>query len=281
MKKLPLSVIVLLITMTLFPFYFPGNWGKAQGTVEQTAVETLNPSSEKMGQSMFITYLGVEYVVYYLDLEHANIDFYDQDQSGNPIRTIHHLKRYLGSHSRTLIFATNGGIFRKDGTPEGLFIRQGITRYDINMRSGSGNFYLKPNGVFYINKFNFPHILDSETYNKHFVIQPSDLILHAIQSGPLLLHKGLINTQFDPSSQNLFIRSGVGTFETEEKKTIAVFVLSRSPVRFYDFALFFKHKLGCKRALYLDGSISEMYLPGLELLHTRNEFGVMIGVTQK
>jgi uncharacterized protein YigE (DUF2233 family) len=55
-----------------------------------------------------------------------------------------------------------------------------------------------------------------------------------------------------------------------------LFAISKGPVNFYDFALFFKNN-GCKNALYPDGAISQMYCPAKGLT-TNGKFGVIIGV---
>lgn len=51
-------------------------------------------------------------------------------------------------------------------------------------------------------------------------------------------------------------------------------------VTFYSFAEFFLNH-GCENALYLDGFVSEMYLPESKLRKTGGTFGVIIGVTSE
>jgi uncharacterized protein YigE (DUF2233 family) len=41
-----------------------------------------------------------------------------------------------------------------------------------------------------------------------------------------------------------------------------VFAVSETPVNFHTFARLFRDVLGCRDALYLDGSISEFYVDG-------------------
>ena len=61
------------------------------------------------------------------------------------------------------------------------------------------------------------------------------------------------------------------------------FAISEKLVRFYDFALLFKEKLGCDNALYLDGQICMIYLPemGYKTDETKNRFAGMLVVTVK
>jgi len=54
--------------------------------------------------------------------------------------------------------------------------------------------------------------------------------------------------------------------------------MSVNKVNFHTFAEFFL-AAGCENALYLDGFVSEMYLPEKDLQRTRGAFGMIIGVT--
>ena len=40
------------------------------------------------------------------------------------------------------------------------------------------------------------------------------------------------------------------------------FAVSASPVNFHTFASLFRDKLGCRDALYLDGTLSQIYVDG-------------------
>ena len=98
----------------------------------------------------------------------------------------------------------------------------------------------------------------------------------ALQSGPMLVVKGQINKELSPSSKSRYVRSGVGVLNSQK----LVFAISKKPVRFYDFAELFSKELGCPNALYLDGFISEMYLPELGLTKSEREFASFIVVTK-
>jgi uncharacterized protein YigE (DUF2233 family) len=54
--------------------------------------------------------------------------------------------------------------------------------------------------------------------------------------------------------------------------------MSKTFINFYDFAAYFK-KAGCKNALYLDGAISQTYLPAKNWNQAGGNFGVIIGET--
>jgi uncharacterized protein YigE (DUF2233 family) len=59
-----------------------------------------------------------------------------------------------------------------------------------------------------------------------------------------------------------------------------VFVISDSPVTFYVFAKFFLDQVGCREALYLDGSISSLYAPSVGREDHGRDLGPMFGVTR-
>ena len=79
--------------------------------------------------------------------------------------------------------------------------------------------------------------------------------VYATQSGPMLVYKGKINPQFLADSTSFKIRNGVGIKDNQ-----LYFVISQQAVNFYQFAQFFKQQLKIDNALYLDGSISSLYV---------------------
>lgn len=92
----------------------------------------------------------------------------------------------------------------------------------------------------------------------------------------MLLINGKIHSAFKKGSTNFHIRNGVGILPDNR----VIFAMSKSKVNFYDFALYFK-SLGCKNALYLDGYVSQTYLPEKNWIQTDGNFGVIIGVTSR
>ncbi len=142
------------------------------------------------------------------------------------------------------VFLFNACINDSVGQPLGLFVLKGTQKAPINLSSGFGNFFLKPNGVLSISKNNV-RITESSNYFK------SDTVITAVQSGPMLLIDDRIHQGFDSLSSNLNLRSGVGVFEDGNQKYL-VFAVSDDPVNFYDFASFFKNIYKCKNALCLE-----------------------------
>lgn len=165
-----------------------------------------------------------------------------------------------------LIFATNGGIFFPSYQPLGLYIENGKMLTTLNTSTGEGNFFLQPNGVLYIQN-NKAHIIQTDEFIH------SKEIEQAVQSGPMLVLNETIHPAFSKDSQSKYIRSGVGV----NKQGDIFFAISNQPVTFYEFALFFKDKLQSTQALYLDGAISEMYIPTYRE-HSFQKFGTIIGI---
>ncbi len=69
----------------------------------------------------------------------------------------------------------NGGMFEADNTPKGLYIENSRILKPLDTSQGSGNFYLQPNGVFYITQNNQLGIAETKNSGKR---QPSDTPLN-------------------------------------------------------------------------------------------------------
>jgi uncharacterized protein YigE (DUF2233 family) len=205
---------------------------------------------------------------YIADPQKQDLRFYWKNDSGQIFRSIQNLKSFLENKNRKLVFAMNGGMYTTENAPLGLYVENSKTITRLNTRSGRGNFYLEPNGVFYIMRDNKPGICQTGEYGKKKQVK------FATQSGPLLLIDGKIHAAFKEGSFNLNIRNGVGILPGNK----VLFAMSKWPVNFYDFAEYFKSQ-GCRDALYLDGSISQTYLPEKNWTQTGGNFGVIIGVS--
>ena len=195
---------------------------------------------------------------------------YWQNEKGENYANAWNLKKEFEATGIELLFAVNAGMYNVSGAPQGLYIENGeiLVGLDRN-ESGYGNFYLQPNGVFYLTKNRVPQIKSTPRFAYSTDIQ------FATQSGPMLITKGEINQLFGVKSTNLNIRNGVGILPNGN----VFFVQSKEKVNFYEFAQVFKNK-GCENALYLDGYVSRTYLPEEEWEQLDGDFGVIIGVTE-
>ena len=209
------------------------------------------------------------FISYIVNPKNINLDFYWKNDKGERFKNAENLNLWLKTQKRELVFAVNGGMYKKDNSPQGLYIENKIQKTKIDNGNGTGNFYLKPNGVFYITTDKKPSICLTEKFVN------SGKIKYATQSGPMLLIDGKIHSSFKENSTNLNIRNGVGILPSNE----VVFAMSKKEINFYDFADYFK-KLGCTNALYLDGFVSRTYLPEKNWVQTDGDFGVIIGVSK-
>lgn len=209
------------------------------------------------------------FVSYIVNPKKQNLEFFWKNEKGEHFKNAENLISWLKSKNKKLLFSTNGGMYKKDNSPQGLFIENKIVKSEIDTSNGNGNFYLKPNGVFYLTTDKNPIICKTEDFVNNGKIK------YATQSGPMLVIDGEIHTAFKKNSTNLNIRNGVGILPNNQ----IVFAISKKEINFYDFAEYFKN-LGCKNALYLDGFVSRTYLPEKNWEQIDGNFGAIIGVTE-
>lgn len=194
-----------------------------------------------------------QYLVYRIDPRKDQLRLFWKDPHGNRFGSFGRVRDALVTQGQQLLFAMNAGIFSTKYAPLGLHIEEGRVLRPLNTAKGWGNFFLKPNGVFFIANQNAA-VVDTATYAT-LTVRP-DL---AIQSGPLLVAHGKLHPKFLPDSLSLYIRNGVGVTKDNQ----IVFAMSLMPITLYEFAILFRDTLGCPNALYLDGSISQLYAPSL------------------
>lgn len=206
-------------------------------------------------------------VSHIIDLNKDQLDFYWKDDSGNIFGSLGRLRSDLIQDGKELVFAMNGGMYNADQSAQGIYIENGEVISHLDRKEkGYGNFYLQPNGVFYINENAQAFV--TETKNFHY---ESD-IKYATQSGPMLVINGGIHPVFKKNSKHFNIRNGVGILPDGK----ILFAISKAEITLFDFATYFK-QMGCENALYLDGFVSKMYLPSLNRNDLGGGFGVIIG----
>jgi len=97
---------------------------------------------------------------------------------------------WLESEGQTIIAVTNAGIFEPGLIPTGLYVESSIELHPVNLEDGYGNFYLKPNGVFYVSNHQLG-ILESSRF-----LEEGLEVEYALQSGPLLIQQQEIHPAF-------------------------------------------------------------------------------------
>lgn len=208
---------------------------------------------------------------YVIDPKAQTIAFFWKDSTQKRYENFENLRTALNAEIQELVFAVNGGMFDTEKSPVGLYIENGkmLTPLDT-ARQGYGNFYLQPNGVFYLTNDNQAVICTTADFKM------DENIKYATQSGPILVIGEQLHPVFQEGSANLNIRNGVGILPDGK----LLFAMSKNKINFYDFAVFFQ-KMGCRNALYLDGFVSRTYLPAQGWEQTDGDFGVIIAEIKK
>ena len=85
-----------------------------------------------------------------VNLAREKLQLFWQDATGRPYRRFGALRDALAKQGRTLEFAMNGGMYRPDFSPVGLFVSDGRELVQLNRHRDSGNFSQQPNGVFLV-----------------------------------------------------------------------------------------------------------------------------------
>ncbi|MEJ6792475.1 MAG: phosphodiester glycosidase family protein [Lacinutrix sp.] len=205
-------------------------------------------------------------ISYIINPKKQTLKFYWKNKHDSLIKTFKNLKTEVENNNEKLIFAVNGGMFKKHFSPQDLYIEKGkiLSKLDT-IQNGFGNFYLQPNGVFSITE----KAVSSITTTQNFMSTSNNY--YATQSGPMLVIDGELNPKFNKGSSNLNIRNGVGVLPNGD----LLFAMSKKEINFHDFATFFKNN-DCESALYLDGFVSKTYLPSKHWEQLEGEFGVII-----
>ncbi|MES2318011.1 MAG: phosphodiester glycosidase family protein [Pseudomonadota bacterium] len=209
------------------------------------------------------------FTVVTIDTARQDLALFLNDDAGAPLHGFTRLAAWLQARNKRLVFAVNAGMYHPDFAPVGLHVQDGKQLAPLNLEDGTGNFFLKPNGVFMLSQ-NGPRVVESSEYPAL-----GKGVRLATQSGPLLLRNGVIHPAFNPASSSRYIRNGVGVVGGK-----AIFVISNHPVTFHEFAVFFRDNLHCKDALYLDGSVSSLYSKELGRNDAAARLGPMLGVIE-
>jgi uncharacterized protein YigE (DUF2233 family) len=247
-----------------------------------------------------VRFENASFLVVDVDLQRAKLELHWRNPAGNPFLNFGALEDYLTANGQRLLAVMNAGIFDTNSRPLGLHIERGqILRRLNSRRSGYGNFYLQPNGVFYIEKTASgtrarlqSTVAFERTHPEIREIGQSKQVLEATQSGPMLVIDGKLNSAFKADSGNRLIRNAIGVQSSNSASSNSassnsasssrvVLVLTETPVNFHTLARFMRDQLECPNALYLDGNISNLYVPGSSKnASSISDFGGMITVLE-
>lgn len=175
----------------------------------------------------------------------------------------------------TIAFAINGGMYGDDLKPVGYYVENGERLKELDRGDGpkgaGGNFYMKPNGVFFGSVGRW-RVLGSNTFFETVGDRPQ----FGTQSGPLLLVDGKLHPEIQDDGPSKAIRNAVGV-DTAGK---AHFVISDAPVSFGQLARYYRDELKVATALYLDGQVSSLWDPASER-QDKGRVGPIIVVTKR
>lgn len=165
------------------------------------------------------------------------------------LRSLAALETELGPRARRLRFAMNAGMYDDQGGPIGLYVAEGVERHPVNRRKGPGNFHMLPNGYLEIAADGRVAVRTAGAY------RPNARPRWATQSGPMLVIDGALHPAIQPNGQSLNVRNGVCVADD----STAWFAISDEPVSFGRLARLFRDELGCRNALYFDGTVSSLW----------------------
>ncbi len=213
---------------------------------------------------------GKSYTICSFNPRNDDLRLFWRGPNGQPLSSFEAVAASLKPGEK-LIFGMNGGMYDVRNAPVGLYIEHGVEMKRANTREGSGNFTLKPNGVFFVGGG-----LAGVWETSHFLAQ-RPAVDYATQSGPMLVVNGKIHPRIHVEGASAKLRNGVGV----DHEGRAIFAISNEPVTFFEFASLFRDRLGCDNALFLDGSISALYAPELQRDDFTLPMGPIVGVVAK
>ncbi len=171
----------------------------------------------------------------------------------------------------TIAFVMNGGMYGDDLKPIGYYVENGERLKELDRAEGEGNFYMKPNGVFFGTGGKW-QVLGSNTFFNTVGDRPQ----FGTQSGPMLLVDGKLHPDIQDDGPSRAIRNGVGV----DAGGKAHFVIADAPVSFGQLARYFRDEVKVKNALYLDGQVSSLWDPASGRMD-KGRVGPMIVVTRR
>lgn len=172
----------------------------------------------------------------------------------------------------TIAFAVNAGMFDDEGDPIGYFVEGGERKKELNTADGEGNFHMKPNGVFFGTGDSW-EIRTADDFLRNVGDRPA----FGTQSGPMLVINGRLHREITPDGPSRTIRNAVGI----DERGRAHFVISTAPISFGKLARFYRDELKVRNALYLDGSVSQLWNPATERLDGGAPIGPILVIERK
>jgi uncharacterized protein YigE (DUF2233 family) len=229
---------------------------------------SFGPASADEGACRPLTAQSADYVVCTFDPIKQPIRMAWRDSSDTPYGGLSTYQSAVTATGATLVFAMNGGMYRPDLRPVGLYVENGEELSRLSTSCGKQNFNLCPNGVFLI-RDGKAAVMETRRYRRE---KPA--LDFATQSGPMLVIEGKLHPKFHSDSDSRKIRNGVGV----RADGMVVFAISNDYVTFYQFASLFRDTLETPNALFLDGTISSLNAPSINRADSFWPVGPIISV---
>ncbi len=219
-----------------------------------------------------VSFEGSRFTVCRYDPARHSLAIAASSADGKPLLTFRNLAASLGPRAARVVFAMNAGMYSLNARPIGLYVDDGMERHALNRGAGGGNFHMAPNGVFWTDGGG-AHVATTDRFAD---LAPRD-VAYATQSGPMLVIDGALHPRFTHDGPSRKIRNGVGV----DADGHALFVISDDPVSFGKFARFYRDRLGCPNALFLDGFVSSLWDAASGRFDQRVPLGPMIVVSER
>ena len=217
-----------------------------------TAGRIVSGSDSVSGGLVMRTHRRRQWICYSVNPERQKLGLFHSGDDGAPLKTFPVLERHLAKLGRGIVVGMNAGMLEVDGSPVAWCVVDGKTIQRPKTKTGSGNFFLKPNGVFTIQG---GKALVMETGAAMGILNQADLVT---QSGPLLLTGAQVHPAIRKNSSNRLVRNAVGV----TVDGMVWLAISEEPVSFHEYATLFRDDLGCPDALFPDGVVSRLHAPG-------------------
>lgn len=191
---------------------------------------------------------------------------------GEPYRSLAAFAAARPRSAAPVRFAMNAGMFGDDGRPIGYTVIDGKRVHPLNRASAAGNFYMKPNGVFFGTGAKW-QVLSTDAFADSITRRPD----FATQSGPMLVIDGALHPQIAPDGPSKKIRNAVGV----DPSGRAHFVISEAPVSFGKLARYYRDVLKAPKALFLDGTVSQLWDPAAGRMDNGPPLGPLVVVERR
>ena len=206
-----------------------------------------------------------------IDLTLDSLRLWLRDDAGKPYGSFDKLNNALSHNDLTLGIAMNAGMYHDDRAPVGHYVEDGQQEQRLITSEGPGNFGMLPNGVLCLND-DKAAVIESREFAAN---QPG--CQFATQSGPMLVIDGKLHPRFLPDSDSFKKRNGVGVLD--DGKTVVIAISDR-PVNFHLFARFFRDVAQTPNALFLDGTVSQLYAPQINRRDSGWPMGPILGTVK-